>query len=722
MNPPTEATDPTVDQGNSGTVGQLSGQKRPRDYGEELKGLTASDDEDGKNESVPALKKQKTDRVDGADDSGLDDGEIVESSPAPDNGPGRVTEESVHEVAMQDFSEDGEVGSSAAEPEDTNAPNEPFFIDKNGGKPTPRSGWNEGVSLGTRTSFGKGGSRLFGAKPPAAAPPQGDHKDGGEGEDDEEGEEDDAEYEVKKEESTKTPPGSQIKDKKSKTFTAGNILWKYPSGPEISVKKEEDASNPAFWVEKLRAWTVALFRVNKGIAGRLTPEVIRTGFLLQYSGQPNLFNGRRSQKKEFVAVAKKVVISVSLQGLIADVRGNPTRDAKVAEDNTVNNMVIPSESRSQESVDEASALPATSDGDEEELQQQRKYFPGVEDPSRYCLSCSGIGHKSRECPQLRCKFCEGQGHTSFGCPTKQRCSKCRQLGHNAGGCQEKLALAIEEQGGCALCGAEHAEEQCTEIWRSFVLSAETHQKVKDIPAFCYTCGAQGHYGQECGLPDRGGKVTGKTTWSQLNRLLYVDPTSSNVAIGWANVDLSPSAHGEFHIRGRAKRPNHTHFISSDESEGEDLVHAPIQRPGPRGEIRIASNIGSAPVGQDPTRSGAKNKNRKPRGDGELAPPPPPPQSHSQRGRGGRGSSWQPPLPSGPPPSMPNNVFQGSLSSAALASLPPRPQTFDHSSSSRGGSRGGSNRGFSNNRGGQNNRGGRGGSRGNGRGRGRGRGN
>ncbi|KAI4858608.1 hypothetical protein F4820DRAFT_442111 [Hypoxylon rubiginosum] len=717
MNSPTEATDPTVEQGNSGTVGHLSGQKRPRDYGEELKGLPTSDDEDGKNDSFPAVKKQKTDGVDDADDSGLDDGEIVESSPAPDNGLGRLTKESVHEPVMQDFSEDGEVGSSAADPEESNAPNEPFFIDKDGGKPAPRSGWNEGVSLGTRTSFRNGGTRLFPAKPSTAAPSRGDHKDGGEGEDEEEGEgeRDIAEYE-KKEEITK--PQNQIKDKKTKTFTAGNALWNYPSSPGISVKYEDDALNPAFWVEKLRVWTAALLKANSSsTAGRLTPEVIRMGFMLQYSGNPNLFNGRRKQKMDFVGVAKKVVITVNLQALIADVRSNAAKDAKATGENTV----VSSESGSQERMDEAVTL-LSSDGEDDELQQQRKYFPGVEDPSRYCLSCSGMGHKSRECPQLHCKFCESQGHTSFGCPTKQRCSKCRQLGHNSRSCQEKLALAVGEQGGCAFCGAEHTEEQCTEIWRSFVLSAEAHKKVKDIPAFCYTCGAQGHYGQECGLPDRGGKVTGRTTWSQANRILYVDPASPDIAIGWANVDLSSSPHGEFHIRGRAKRPTHTHFVSSDESEGEDLVHAPVQRSGPRGEIRIASNIGSVPVvGADPTRGGAKNKNRKPRGDGEV-PPPPPPQSHPQRSRSSRGSSWQPPLPSGPPPSMPSNVFRGSLPSAALASLPPRPQTFNQSSNSRGANRGGSNRGFSNGRGGQNSRGGRGGSRGNGRGRGRGRGN
>ncbi|KAI1773490.1 hypothetical protein F4818DRAFT_111405 [Hypoxylon cercidicola] len=703
MNLPTELTDSTVDQGISGTVGNLSGQKRPRDYGEELKGVSISDEDDN-NASSPALKRQKTDGVDRADDSGLDDGEIVESSPAPDHGPGHLTKESVHDGVMNDFSEDGEIGSSAAEPEEleeSNAPAEPFFIDKDGSKPEPRSGWNEGVSLGTRTSFGNAGTRLFSAVPSTAAPSDRDLEDRNEGEDEDEDKDDnddDADYEGKNEEGANLQTGAKYK--KSTTFTVGNTspAWKYPTSPELSVMHETDALNPAFWVEKIQVWTEALLDVNKpSMAGGLSPDVIRTGFMQQYSGKPNLFKCRRNKKKEFLAVARKAIISVNLEALISDARSNQAKD--------------------------------TASKEEEELQLQRKYFPGVEDPSRYCLSCSGTGHKSRECPLLHCKFCESEDHTSFGCPTKQRCSKCRQLGHNAGSCVEKLALAIEEQSGCAFCGAEHIEGQCTEIWRSFSLSAETHRKVKDIPAFCYTCGAQGHYGPECGLPDRGDQVTGRTTWSQANRLLYVDPASPDIALAWVNVDLPASPGGEFHIRGRAKRPAHTYFVSSDESEGEDLIHTPVQRSGPRSEIRIASNIGSASVGQDSTRGGTKSRPRKPKGEGEFVPPPPPPpQSQSRRGRNNRGSSWQPPLPSGPPPSMPTNVFRGSLPSAALASLPPRPQTSNHGADSgprtynqnppsRGGNRGGFNRGSSNGRGG---RGGRGGGRGNGRGRGRGR--
>ncbi|RWA08005.1 hypothetical protein EKO27_g7097 [Xylaria grammica] len=114
--------------------------------------------------------------------------------------------------------------------------------------------------------------------------------------------------------------------------------------------------------------------------------------------------------------------------------------------------------------------------------------------------------------------------------------------------------------------------------------------------------------------------------------------------------------GEFHIPGRATRKTHTYFVSSEESE-EDLIHPLVKKPVSRGEIRIASNIGTA--------------------------------NGNSRGRSGNHKSWQPPLPPGTPPPLAEHGPRRPFQSASSGTLPPRPQPFSHGGSSgrgRGGYR------------------------------------
>ena len=106
--------------------------KRSRYYGEELKGLT-SDEED--QASWPAAaKRAKMHRVGSESPAeSVDDGEIVESSPS------RSVSEQVAEVAETKTTDSSSAGSAQ--------------------KPT--TGFNRGVSLGVRTSFGKDAAPLF---------------------------------------------------------------------------------------------------------------------------------------------------------------------------------------------------------------------------------------------------------------------------------------------------------------------------------------------------------------------------------------------------------------------------------------------------------------------------------------------------------------------------------------------------------------------------------
>ncbi|KAI1389467.1 uncharacterized protein F4822DRAFT_398450 [Hypoxylon trugodes] len=741
--------------GEPGTPSSLAGQKRPRDYGQELKGLPMSDDEGEHHDTAyHAPKKQKTVNPNGGSDEDLDDGEIVESSPGPSPA-GQATEDhstqaTTTEVATHEPSEDGEVDTSMSEVQEPSKTDETPSADISKSQPVQHLGWNQGVSLGARTSFGKPTAQLFPNTSTKAEPSRyaltrerdewDDNDEGDDIKDDVNDDDEDEENSPSRpsQDNTTQVPSVKPDDPNTKpdpTFTVGEYTWKFPN-LHFRMKKSTERS-PSYWDDRLPQWIQAFLQQNAFISDRITAEVVLTGFR-EHLIRPNgpLLNATRKRRNIGRDLAEKTLAKTDLESLVLKTvssfkeqkgtKGPKAKQSKskkaeakptesiLKEDNTTREHVAPiNGSKPEHEPQKGIRLPVTSNGamrirevpdGDEELEQQRRFFPDAEDPSKYCLYCSGVGHRARDCPELTCQYCGSQEHSRFGCPLKQRCSKCRQLGHNGNTCDEKLALAVEEQGGCAFCGAEHAEDQCSERWRSFKLVAELHKKVKDIPIFCYTCGASGHYGPECGLPDRGGKVTGWSTWSQANRLRYVDENSQDIAVAWVGVEPSQSSHTDFHILGRAKRQTHTHFVSDDDSE-EDLVHAPVSRPAPRGEIRISSNIGSVGQGSTNTRKPRHRKSRPPTSSGIVQ---------------GNNSSFQPPLPPGPPPPR-SARRERSLAPPPPASLPPRPQTFnfsagdstgDRSGQDSQGSRGGRGRGG---RG----RGGHGRGRGNGRGRGRG---
>ncbi|KAI1462739.1 hypothetical protein F4805DRAFT_409123 [Annulohypoxylon moriforme] len=739
MSGATEESVPNGGQGEISTPSSLSGQKRPRDYGEQLKGLSQSDDEDEHiQKSSPALKKQKTDHSDDGDDSDLDDGEIVESSPSQP--PRRVipqdAQDATQDVATSHMvsdtisnlpaeaqgpdvnthepSEDGEIDSNMADDLD-----KPFFIDTTGSAattPVQHSGWNQGVSVGARTSFGKPTAQLFPGNASTAHTSLSSISSLRIHEARNEGENGDEDYDDPKDRDYQPPPSptidgpndaAKIELRSRGTFNVGDVTWNLPR-QTFRVKKRNAHDTKTFWDVRLYQWILSLAESNEAMAGRITVDVVKTGFIshVNRKGVNPLLIGVGKHVEKLRSLAQVAVEKDDVEAQILKAQNSLQKKQTQTQEGktTTGKKSTPTDQKDAGNIQKETD-PSISNGParnkvlspDEELRLQQRYFPFADDPSNCCLCCNGVGHKANECPLLQCKFCGSKDHGMFTCPTRQRCSKCRQLGHSAKSCIEKLALAPEEQDECACCGGQHSDEQCTEIWRTYKVVPGQQKKVKDIPAFCYTCGGSGHYGPECDLPDKGGRATERTSWSQANRNLYVDPNSENNALAWTGAQPNPSLGTDIRIRGMAKKRVHTHFVSDDSDE--DLIHAPIQRPEARGQIRISSNISSLGGGNIRTRGGRRNYDQSHRrqNEREFSPPPPPP---------GIRSVWQPPLPPGPPP--PRNGYDRPLAPPP-GSLPPRPQTYD-SRSSRGGS---------SNRGGQNNRGGRGGSRGGGRGGGRG---
>ncbi|KAK7722291.1 hypothetical protein SLS64_000828 [Diaporthe eres] len=323
-------------------------------------------------------------------------------------------------------------------------------------------------------------------------------------------------------------------------------------------------------------------------------------------------------------------------------------------------------------IEASPSLPA-----EAALEQRRRYFPSVPDDAVFCLTCASYGHNTPDCQETACKFCQ-QGHFSYSCPSRQRCAKCKQLGHTKASCKEKLAMAAGEGFmECAFCEAQdHQEEQCPEIWETYRPEVGHIKQVRSVPTFCYCCGAEGHFGTDCGLADP--KVPPSATWSNAGASLYVDPTSSEEAIAFQNPLPAAQAISAPVIPGRSIKPQ-SHIIfedSGDEDNGsQGFLRAPATGPRRPGQIQITSNInfgGSAGpsaqnVGggqQDPTNS---KQRRRQRGQNAPASLPPKPQvapsapaaapqasrkgkkTNKKSGKNSQQQQQQPPLPPGPPP-------------------------------------------------------------------------
>lgn len=324
--------------------------------------------------------------------------------------------------------------------------------------------------------------------------------------------------------------------------------------------------------------------------------------------------------------------------------------------------VVPDQMKSESEI-----VPLT----EDELEQRHRYFPGVPDDAVFCLTCATHGHNTPDCPETTCKFCQ-QGHFSYSCPSRQRCSKCRQLGHTKASCEEKLAMAAGEGFmECAFCQAQdHQEEQCPEIWETYRPQVGCIKQVRSVPIFCYCCGAEGHFGTDCGLADP--KLPPSATWSNAGASLYIDPQSAEEAIAFKNPLPEAQADSAPVIPGRSIKPQ-SHIIFEDSGDEEVAAQGFLRAPatGPRrpGQIQITSNInfgGSAgPTGQNgggaQQDSSNPNKRRKQRGANapaslppkpQTAPPAPPPQASKKGKKNNKksGKNTQPPLPPGPPPS------------------------------------------------------------------------
>lgn len=204
---------------------------------------------------------------------------------------------------------------------------------------------------------------------------------------------------------------------------------------------------------------------------------------------------------------------------------------------------------------------------EAELEQRHRYFPGIPDDAIFCLTCGHIGHQTDKCPELICKFCQGP-HFKYECLMRQRCGKCKQLGHTKASCSEKLAVAPGEAVvECAICeGHDHTEIDCLELYQIYKPHPDNIKKVKHIPAFCYICGIEGHYGGDCSMADY--SIAPTKMWTMATASLYIDNNSDDIAVSLRNPLPPPADDSRPNIPGRSIKPQTHEFYVEDDDDGD----------------------------------------------------------------------------------------------------------------------------------------------------------
>ncbi|KAG6017384.1 hypothetical protein E4U54_007389 [Claviceps lovelessii] len=460
-------------------------------------------------------------------------------------------------------------------------------------------------------------------------------------------------------------------------YRAGSTTLKLPA---LALKQEGS------WSARFKDWVQVLCQHNLESVSAMSHALAMDAFAFYIDGHKGV---RPSKKKAAKQAAKKADISRTIRSAVESLKSRtngtvsvpiPASEAVVAERPASNAAVDeqPAESNQDEAATEEGEVrsdvtkspssdkeqPDQPNGDtspvvvkkdvptgEEELRQQRRYFPSAADPSMMCLLCGGQGHRAMHCARSKCRFCNSSDHWDFCCPRIQtRCDKCRQLGHKTASCSEKLALTKEEGLACAYCRSEdHLEGNCTELWRSFHPDAQTIHRVAHLPRSCSVCGSKHHFSGDC--KHRRG-VSANPTWSLRNHDMYIDPKCNALSIEETADSAArkpPLRASETKIRGHAARTaNIVHFSETDDSEVE-FLGTRAKRESKRGagsaggQIRMASNI---QIPQMMTNH-RFDKDTRPPLPGQPPLPPGPPPSAGQQSR-----VYPPSLPPPPPPSLP----------------------------------------------------------------------
>jgi protein AIR1/2 len=134
------------------------------------------------------------------------------------------------------------------------------------------------------------------------------------------------------------------------------------------------------------------------------------------------------------------------------------------------------------------------DGEDQliEMRGEGRYFGKEEEQGPTCRTCHKRGHISADCKVMRCFTCGAlEDHDTADCTMLRKCSNCGESGHLRAECTQSKRTIF-----CWRCDSRiHTEDKCHLIWRDYVKDRRGPHGTNCV--FCYHCGGQGHYGDEC---------------------------------------------------------------------------------------------------------------------------------------------------------------------------------------------------------------------------------
>jgi len=174
---------------------------------------------------------------------------------------------------------------------------------------------------------------------------------------------------------------------------------------------------------------------------------------------------------------------------------NAQETSEGSEEEYITHVILPN-SFDNEKSETTTPVTATTENYDEDIDNKKgtsRYFAPQSKKEVVCYFCRQTGHLSIDCDQKKtlCPICE-ENHDPLKCPYSNACLKCACIGHQSRDCPN-----LWQKQDCKFCYEVHNTVECPYLWRRYNLNVHASKYKSSVKRFCYNCGMEGHFGDEC---------------------------------------------------------------------------------------------------------------------------------------------------------------------------------------------------------------------------------